>query len=341
MSEPQIPNLQPDRKPLIRAVAGFVLIVILLSLGNFVYKEVKVKGLINSANELILSNNFDEASLKANQALDIKPRDIKSIYVLKERITSIKNGFNLIEDSKVKATERDFLSAITSLNRITTNERDLKSQAIQLVESYRAKAELQFENDLGKALLRNDFNEAVSLIDSYNRAFPESQKNDKLRNTYVAKSIAQSEAKRKAALRKMSKKFDAFQDITWYQSPSSTKYRNANAFHLYFGVSSGSPAGLRLVIQYYADDWLFIKSAKVNVDGVIYSVGGSEWERDNDSDIWEWIDEPLSDRSLIEAIIKSKSSVIRFEGSQYYDTRTISSTQKRALRDVLDAYDSF
>jgi tetratricopeptide (TPR) repeat protein len=341
MSEPQVPIMQPNRKALIRLVAGFALLVLLVSLGNFVFKEVKVRGLINSANELILKDRFDEASLKINQALDVKPRDTKSIYALKEKITSIKNGIYLIENSEEKAKAGDFISAITSLNRISTSERDLNSKAKELVETYKVKAELQFEREFGQVLRRGDFNQAVSLIDSYNRAFPESKKYDELRNTYVAKSIAQIEAKRKAALGKMSKKIDAFQDITWYQSPSSTKYRNANAFHLYFGVSNGSTAGLRLVIQYYSDDWLFIKSAKVNVDGVIYTVGSSEWERDNDSDIWEWIDEPLSDRSLIEAIIKSKSSVIRFEGTQYYDTRTISSTQKRALRDVLDAYDSF
>lgn len=341
MFEPQLPIMQPNTKALVRLVAGFALLVVLVSLGNFVFKEVKVRGLINSANELILNDRFDEASLKINEALSIKPRDSKSVYALREKITSIKNGFNLIEDSKEKAKNGDFISAITSLNRISTNERDLNSQAMRLVEIYRVSAELQFERELKQMLIRKDFNEAVSVIDSYNRAFPESKKYDELRNTYVAKSVAQIEAKRKVALGKMSKRFDAFQDITWYKSPTSTKYRNANAFYLYFGVSNGSPAGLRLVIQYYADDWLFINSAKVNVDGVIYSVESSEWERDNDSDIWEWIDVPLSDRSLIQAIIKSKSAVIRFEGNQYYDTRTISPTQKRALRDVLDAYDSF
>lgn len=345
MSEPQIPILHPNNKVLIRVVVGFALLAGLFTLGNFAYKEVKVRGLINTANELILNDRLDEASLKINQALDVKPRDPKSIYVLRDKISSIKNGLNLIESSKKEAAKGDFISAITSLNRVNTSERDLKSQALKLIASYKTGAELQFDGELKQTLLRNDFIEAVSVIDSYNRAFPKSNKFDALRNTYVKKSIAQIDAKRKAALGQMSKKFDAFQDITWYQSPSSTKYRNANAFYLYFGVSNGLPANLRLVIQYYADDWLFIDSAKVNVDGVIYSVGNyidnNKWERDNDSDIWEWIDEPLTDRSLIEAIINSKSSVIRFEGSQYYDTRTISSSQKRALRDVLDAYDAF
>lgn len=341
MSEPQMPILQPNKKALIRVVAGFVLLVVLLSLGNFIFKEVKVRGLINAANELILKDRFDEASLKINQALEVKPRDIKSIYVLRDKVTSIKNGLNLIEDSKEKSKSGDFISAITSLNRVSTIERDLKSEAQRLIESYKVNAQLQFERELAKVLVRNDYIGAVSVINSYNRAFPESKKYDELANTYVAKSIAQSEAKRKAALSKLSKNYDAFQDITWYKSPLSTKYRNANAFYIYFGVSNGSPAGLRLVIQYYADDWLFIDSVKINVDGKVFDVGVYDWERDNDSDIWEWIDEPLSDRSLIEAIIGSKSSVIRFNGSQYYDTKTISSSQKRALRDVLEAFDSF
>ena len=345
MSEPQIPISQPNKQVLIRVVVGFALLASLFTLGNFAYKEVKVRGLINTANELILNDRFDEASLKINQALDIKPRDPKSIYVLRDKINSIKTGLALIEKGNKEAASSDFISAIIALNRIDTTERGLKSQALNLINSYKTGAEKQFEREFKQTLLRNDFNESISVIDSYNRAFPESSKYDELRNTYLKKSIAQVDAKRKAALGKMSKKFDAFQDITWYQSPSSTKYRNANAFYLYFGVSNGLPANLRLVIQYYADDWLFIDSAKVNVDGVIYSVGNyigdNKWERDNDSEIWEWIDEPLTDRSLIEAIINSKSAVIRFEGSQYYDTRTISSSQKRALRDVLDAFDSF
>ena len=59
----------------------------------------------------------------------------------------------------------------------------------------------------------------------------------------------------------------------------------------------------------------------------------------HDSRIWEWIDEKLDDREMIESIIKSKSAVIRFEGNQYYNTRTISASQKQSMRDVLFAYD--
>jgi hypothetical protein len=134
---------------------------------------------------------------------------------------------------------------------------------------------------------------------------------------------------------------DSFSGITWYRDRSSPIYTNANGFFLYFGVDDGSKMILRLRMQYFDDDWLFIDSAKINVDGEIYDLGSYDWERDNNSSIWEWIDEPLDDRAMIEAIINSKSAVIRYDGSQYYDTRTITASQKRALRNVLIAFDNF
>jgi hypothetical protein len=41
---------------------------------------------------------------------------------------------------------------------------------------------------------------------------------------------------------------------------------------------------------------------------------------------------------LIQKIINSESAKIRFDGQQYFDTRVISSTQKRALKEVLLAH---
>ena len=91
------------------------------------------------------------------------------------------------------------------------------------------------------------------------------------------------------------------------------------------------------MVQYASSEWLFIDSATVNVDGANYSIYGT-WERDNNSDIWEWIDEPLDNVELIQKIINSESAKIRFDGQQYFDTRVISSTQKRALKEVLLAH---
>jgi hypothetical protein len=43
---------------------------------------------------------------------------------------------------------------------------------------------------------------------------------------------------------------------------------------------------------------------------------------------------------MIEAIIGSRSTTIRFIGDQYHADRTISSAQKRAFRNVLNAYEA-
>ncbi len=334
------PEIRRNRKVLVFGVLGLILIVLAVNLTNEFIKQNKVSNLIESANQLLNEDDFVGAGRKINEAIELQPRNIAEANLVRERITSTLTGISLLKDAEEKISKQEFLNAIYSLRRVTSTERGLLARAQQRIIEIESSAEAEFNNSISRSLKSKDFVSAVSVIDSYKRAFPESEKFDTLRIEYVAKSVAQIDARKRAALGKLSKKYDSFQDVTWYQSPSSTKYRNANAFYLYFGVSNGSPMGLRLVVQYYSDDWLFIDSAKINVDGTIYDLDASNWERDNDSDIWEWIDEPLSDRSMIEAIIASKSSVIRFEGKQYYDTRTISSSQKSALKQVIAAFDS-
>jgi len=44
--------------------------------------------------------------------------------------------------------------------------------------------------------------------------------------------------------------------------------------------------------------------------------------------------------SIIKAIINSKVAKIRFNGKQYYDDRIISQSEKKALQNVLLAYET-
>jgi hypothetical protein len=347
MSRIQLPSNISLKRVLVAALIGFCLLAVLFSLGNGQLKQVKVGTLLKSANELIATNNFDDANTKINEALKIHPRDPNEIYKLQSKLVRIKSGQALLLQADKKALEGDYLSAIIDLNHVTSDEGNLSKKAEKRIMELKAKADSQFTSQITKNIQSKNYTAAISLIDVYRAAFPNSNKYSDLRNSYLSKSQDQIQANKKAEerlalnkLSKLSKKRDSFQNVTWYQSPSTTKYRNANAFYLYFGVTDGTPGILRLVMQYYADKWLFIQSAKANVDGVIYDIDTGQWERDNDASIWEWMDEPLTDRELIEAIINSKSTVIRFEGSQYYGTRTISGTQKIALRQVLSAFDA-
>lgn len=153
---------------------------------------------------------------------------------------------------------------------------------------------------------------------------------------------AVSDAEFKSALSKMRIKKDEVRNLKFYHDKSSPQYRNRNAFELYVGQDSSSEPWLRFNIQYYGDEWLFIESYFVNVDGETYKITPNfgEVERDNDSDVWEWYDVNASDENIemIQKIIKSKKTIVRLEGRQYYKDVIITQTQKVALKNVLTVY---
>ena len=146
----------------------------------------------------------------------------------------------------------------------------------------------------------------------------------------------------KAALAQMRIVKDDFKGITWYHDKTSPKYVNANGFFIYAGAAKGYNTSLRLCIQYYGEDWLFIEKYLFNVDGKTFEIDPSygDVETDNDSKVWEWFDTSPNkgEVELIKAIIKSKKAVMRIEGSKYYKDVTITSTQKKALSRVLTVY---
>jgi len=151
-----------------------------------------------------------------------------------------------------------------------------------------------------------------------------------------------SDAEFKSALSKMRIVKDDVKNRNFYYDKSSPKYVNANGFHLYAGQVSGSDPYLFLTIQYFGSDWLFIKSYFFNIDGKTYEITPDYGviETDNDTDVWEWYNEPATAENIemIQKIIESKKTVLRQEGSKYYKDVTITQTQKSALKNVLTVY---
>lgn len=143
-----------------------------------------------------------------------------------------------------------------------------------------------------------------------------------------------------AALQKMRKTADRVEGIDWYRDRSSPSYTNQNAFYVYIGKREGAKPWMRLRIQYFSDEWLFINSFVVVADGQRFEKSAARFKRDNDHRVWEWYDENLSDSDLvmIRAVVNSRNSIIRFNGENYYEDKQITSAQKAALRNVLDAY---
>lgn len=167
-----------------------------------------------------------------------------------------------------------------------------------------------------------------------------------IRAKQAAKIAADEEAARKlgkAALDSLRSSRDEFKQVRWLEDPSSPRYVNQDGFYVYIGKYDDGTSILRLKIQYEDDDWLFIESFQIKADGAVYDIDPAygDVERDNDSRIWEWYDTVVTEyeREMLEAVVKAKKVQIRFNGSQYYDTQTLSARQKRAIVNVLRAYD--
>lgn len=108
-------------------------------------------------------------------------------------------------------------------------------------------------------------------------------------------------------------------------------------------------------VNYMSDDWLFIKSFEVNVDGnIIFNssdyANGLKFDRDNsDGYIYETyqhvvaysydstVDEAWL--SMLRGIANSQTATIRFYGTQYYDDFVVSEKDKQSIKDILDTWD--
>ena len=152
--------------------------------------------------------------------------------------------------------------------------------------------------------------------------------------------LAERDAK-SGALKKLKKKTDEFNGTTFYTHPAEPRYADTRSYLLPYIAEKDGIVVLRIQLHYTAENWLFVDSASFNVDGTItpFGVPSSSWKRDNDSEIWEWSDNPVTPqlRILLEEVANSKKTIVRFNGQQYYDDFTVTDEDKAAIRDVLAA----
>jgi hypothetical protein len=165
-------------------------------------------------------------------------------------------------------------------------------------------------------------------------------------DTHAYKQKAEGYAKaerdgKSAALKKLKKRVDEFSGVTFYTHPAEPRFADTRSYLLSYLAEKNGSSALRVQLHYTADSWLFISSAKFNIDGKVvpFSVPEASWKRDNDSEIWEWVDVNVTPelRSLLEQVANSKTTIIRFDGRQYYDDFTVTAKDKAAIRDVFAA----
>ena len=140
-------------------------------------------------------------------------------------------------------------------------------------------------------------------------------------------------------LRKLKKKHSDFDNIDWYHHPREPRYADTRNYILpYMGTKDGQ-VWLRAELHYTSDSWLFVTSAKANIDGEEVHLDFNNWKRDNDSEIWEWSDVKMTPnmREAFDRIANSKKTVIRFYGMKFYDDWTVPSRDKQAILEMFAA----
>jgi len=253
-------------------------------------------------------------------------------------------GCNGVSKSEYEALEKENKKLKQEIDDLKFGPDKLLSQAkirVKNKEFSRAKSELQTLLDKHPASAQaTDAKQLLGVVES-------GISEQKIVEDKVKSKKEQVEKERLAnATKKMRVKVDDINDITWYYDKTSPQYTNYNGFYVYIGKSEGSKPWLRLVIQYAADDWLFIEKYIIKVDGQTYNIAENSYgeiKTDNGSGgIWEWLDRKVdySEYQIVKAVAYGKDVKIRFNGKDYYKDKTITEQQKTALRNVLDAYEA-
>lgn len=162
----------------------------------------------------------------------------------------------------------------------------------------------------------------------------------------IADAATAEEQARKARadrslLKKLTIKKDEMSGRTFYSSGPIHSYNNYIRLYI---VESGDSLNLRLIVQYFGDDWLFVERAWTRVGGASVDLPLiGDWERDNSGGkVWEWSDSRIAGGALVivKGLLQANNPTVRFEGSKYYKDFKPSAAQLQAMRKVLAAYEA-
>jgi hypothetical protein len=164
-----------------------------------------------------------------------------------------------------------------------------------------------------------------------------------------AAEIALKDAKMKQAeklLANMRVETDKVRGMSFYYSKTQPYYADVRCYVLPYIGRQGDRTWLCAQYHYMSyDSWVFWKTITFAVDDKRYYkfYTRSDIVRDNDTEVWEYVntaDVSESDIELFWAIANSKERIVRFEGDEYHHDFMVSAKDKKAIREILTAYEA-
>lgn len=322
------PNLRSSKKKMSPIILVGVLIVPILFI-SIIFSSIS-----ESRKEMKAAHKAEiENKERAKQAIIKQFNDNRdSIITHVETLLSTHNYQEAIKQCHKYLQTND--STIIGLNKLARTKKIEKT--LKTVPASNYSKNLSLYKQLGKLNPDNDTYKAKVAL--YNKKI-EAQK--KLEQAKIEQEFRQAKSR-------MRIKNDDMNDTKFYFSKSSPHYvstRSDISAYMGMGTNKNSTPYLRLQLSYVADNWLFVDSYTIKVDGIKYVInGGYAVKKDNGyGKIWEWLDKSPSEKEfeMLVKIANSKSAKIRYNGSKYYKDRAITSREKKAIKDVLTVYSHY
>ena len=339
----------PSKGVLAGVAAGVILVAALFGFSSW-QSSSKFNAELDRIEKMIQSEDFAAAE-NAITAAQFNNSDDPDLRALEEKASKLKLSKSSFEQGSQSLFRKDYQAALDQLKKVDKADVTRFSQAQTKIDQAKTAYSAQALEEALSLKGKKKYSDAIAVINRagiYVTVGAELKAlKDELEPLALAE-IKRAEERQLAvyrnALKKMRIETDKFNGTKFYTDRSTPYYANYSTFHIYIGKTEGGDPYFRLKVRYSDDDWLFVESASINIDGDVRDLDvGSDWDRDNGSgDIWEWVDVPATEShlSLVRDVINSKSAVIRYFGSKYRDDRTITSSEKRALQNVLDAYEA-
>lgn len=158
-------------------------------------------------------------------------------------------------------------------------------------------------------------------------------------------AIRQSQAQ--ALLNEFRVEDDPVRGMKFYYSKAQLYYADDRSYVFpYIGMNNDNEVWLCAEFHYTGDDWIFFKKITFAVDGKNTVKTFSYYNdivRDHAyGDVWEFVNtgEGNQYEDLFRSIAGSSTTIVRFEGDNYWYDLTVSQGDKDAIRKVLTTFDA-
>lgn len=360
--QPQKPK-KNKKKTLLLIIVVIVAVMLVNSIKSAMSPVGKVERLIKNIE--IVSMDDDASLIEAEEAYanlgDYEKSQVENADALlnaRTNFDNLKATYNAIEaigevtlasESKIKTAREKFDACDEASKELITNK-DVLIAAEEKISEIKVNNAIAEINKIGKVTI-----DSKTKIENAKAAYDKLSDAEKGKVTNAAtltkatadfEKIMKTEGAKKAknAFAVLKKEHDKVQGITWYEPKARPYYADTRSYILpYIGMQNGN-AWLRLAYWYTGDDWIFFESVTVMVDGKKYYeiFGPFGTERDNDNGyVWEYVDKEAdaTDIEMLKAIANSKETIVRFQGDNYHYDLTVSASDKKAIKEVLTAYE--